>query len=99
MYADLRQIACKMLPSSDVERNSGPTPVLNLKSYCCVSFRYGAGVHAWLLPIARYLFAINHARTILPPSGEPCYVINTHPMKGDVKEKRFSPPLRKMRVW
>jgi len=22
-----------------------------------------------------------------------------HPMKGDVKKKRFSPPLRKMRVW
>ena len=23
----------------------------------------------------------------------------THPMKEDVKKKRFSPPLRKMRVW
>jgi hypothetical protein len=23
----------------------------------------------------------------------------THPMKGDVKEKSFSPPLREMRVW
>jgi len=23
----------------------------------------------------------------------------THPMKGDVKRKSFSPPLREMRVW
>jgi hypothetical protein len=27
------------------------------------------------------------------------YCTNTHPMKEDVKKKRFSPPLRKMRVW
>src|SRR6266404_664346 len=78
MYADLRQIACKMLPSSDVERNSGPTPVLNLKSYCCVSFSYGTGIHSRLLPITRYSFSINHAGTILASSGEACYILDTH---------------------
>src|SRR6266478_4183193 len=78
MYADLRQIACKTLPSSDVERNSGPTPVLNLKPYCCVSLRHGAGIHAWLLPVAWYLFPVNHARTILPSSRESCYILDTH---------------------
>jgi hypothetical protein len=37
MHANLRQISCKTFPSPDVERNSCPTPVLNLKLYGCVT--------------------------------------------------------------
>src|SRR4029077_16435332 len=36
VHADLCQISCKTLPSPDVERDSSPTPVLNLKPYRCV---------------------------------------------------------------
>src|SRR6266853_2495850 len=78
MYADLRQIACKMLPSSDVERNSSPSPVLNLKLYRRVGFRYGVAIHARLLPITRYAFPVNHAGTILPSSGESRHILDTH---------------------
>src|SRR5438132_4910476 len=78
MHADLSQISFKTLPSTDVKRNSSPTPVLNLKPYRCVSFRYGAGINSGLLPITRYPFPVNHSGTILPSDGESCYVLQTH---------------------
>src|SRR5439155_14901013 len=82
MNADLRQISCKTFPRPDVERNSSPSPVLNLKLYRRVSFRCGAGIHAWLLLIARYRFPVNHAGTILPSNGESCYLLETHRPNG-----------------
>src|ERR1700675_458290 len=82
MHADLRQISRETLPSPDVERNSSPSPVLNLKLYRRISFRYGAGVDARLLPIARYPFPINHAGTVLSSSGESCYILDTHRSNG-----------------
>src|SRR5438552_3573145 len=82
VHADLRQISCKTLPTPDVERNSRPTPVLNLKSHRCVGLGCRAGIHAWLLPIARYRFPVNHAGTILPSSGESCYILDTHRSNG-----------------
>src|SRR5271155_503131 len=78
MHPNLRQISCQALPGSDVERNSGPTPVLNLKPYRCVSFRYGGWVHAWLFAITWYSFSVNRAGTILPSRGESCYILHAH---------------------
>src|SRR5439155_11926417 len=82
VYADLRQISCKTLPGPDVERNSSPTPVVNVKLQRRVSFGHGTGIHAWLLPIARYPFPVNRTRTVLPASCDSCYIPDTHRPNG-----------------
>src|SRR6266853_3609086 len=82
MHADLSQILSKTLPSPDVERNSSPTPVLNLKFYGRVGLRYGVAIHAWLFPITWHSFPVNHAGTILPSNGESRYVFDTHRPNG-----------------
>src|SRR6204780_286209 len=78
MHADLGQISCKTLPGPDVERNSGPTPVLNLKPYSCVGLGCGVGIHAGFLPISGYRFPVNHAGPILPSHSESRDVLDTH---------------------
>src|ERR1700727_3017628 len=93
-------MSCKPLPSPYVEWNSRPTPVLNLKPYCCVSFRYGAGIHSRLLPIARYRFPVNHAGTILPSNGESCYILDTHwPNRSKYLHLLFTHRIRIKRWW
>src|SRR5260370_30667629 len=82
VHVDLCQMSCKTLPSPDVERNSSPTRVLDLKPYCCVGFGCGVGIHSRLLPIARYLLSIKHAGTILPSNGKSCYILDTHRPNG-----------------
>src|SRR5438128_704383 len=82
MHADLRQISCKTLPSSDVERNSSPAPVLDLELYRCVSFRYGVGIHSRLFAITWYPFPVDRAGTVLSASGEACYILDTHRPNG-----------------
>src|SRR5690348_13334970 len=78
MHADLCQISCKTLPSSDIERNTRPTPVLNLKPYCCVGLRYGIPIDTRLFAITWYSFPVNHTGTILPSKGESCHILDAH---------------------
>src|SRR6204780_3752251 len=77
MHADLGQISCKTLPGPDVERNSGPTPVLNLKPYSCVGLGCGVGIHALCLLISRFRFPVNYPGSILPSNVELCVDLDT----------------------
>jgi hypothetical protein len=54
---DLSQIPYKMLPRPDVERNSRPTPALELKLCGCVGLGCGVGIHAWLLLVSPLPFS------------------------------------------
>src|SRR5262249_42565448 len=82
MHPNLRQISRKTLPSPYVERNSRPTPVLNLKLYAGIGLDCGVGVHTRLLSIARYRLPVNQAGTILPSNGESCDLLDTHRPNG-----------------
>src|ERR1700686_3012228 len=92
MPADLGHISGKTLPGPDVERNTRPTPVLNLQPYSCVGLGVGVGIHAWFLPISRCRFPVNHPGTILPSNGESRDVLDTHRPDGSKYLHLLLPP-------
>ena len=63
---DFTHFAAEPLAGTEIKRHALPAPIFNRQLGGDKRFRLRIGINARLLPIARYVFAVDTPRTILP---------------------------------